>query len=61
MPRGQPPKKRSVKYLFGAVRAAQSSYAKGHTRLKGKEPSKPPSADEMLQKMRGGNSERKAK
>ena len=54
------PKKTSpVKYVFGALKAAQAQYAKGHTRLKKSEPSKPLSADEMLNRMRG-SSERKA-
>ena len=62
MPRGQPPKKSShVKYTFGALKAAQAAYAKGHTRLQGQEPSRLPTADEMLQKMHRGNNERKAK
>ena len=49
-----PPKMTSsVKYVFGALKAAQAQYAKGNTRLKKQEPSKPPSADEMLNRMRG--------
>jgi hypothetical protein len=56
-----PPKKTSsVRYVFGALKAAQSQYAKGHTRLKKAEPSKPLSADEMLKQVRGNN-ERKTR
>ena len=54
-----PKKTSSVKYVFGALKAAQTQYAKGHARLKKSEPSKPPSADKMLNRMRG-SSERKA-
>jgi hypothetical protein len=57
-----PPKKTSsVKYVFGALKAAQTQYKKGHARLTKTEPSKPPSADEMLQRMHRGDDERKAK
>ena len=63
MEKKYPPSKKtsSVKYVFGALKAAQSQYAKGHNRLTRTEPSKPPSADEMLQRMHRGDDERKAK
>jgi hypothetical protein len=56
-----PKKTSSVKYVFGAHKAAQSAYAKGHNRLTRTEPSRLPSADEMLEKMHRGDHERKAK
>jgi hypothetical protein len=55
-----PPKKTSaVKYMFGALRAAQSQYKNGRTRLTRQQPTTPPTVDEMLKQMRGER-ERKA-